>query len=780
MLKLRFGNQIINLIKDKKGAERPGHKYIKRVPLPGGGYKYYYEEPKGRTRSSEVLTSKQARARHPESFDPLSYKFGISEEEAKNIINFKFGQDKKTMKSIRDNYLNPNYMSSQLGLYKEAALLMGIEIGEGWIHDINDAIYFLDDKYDSIKGMNDKKSLEMKSMIERFMNHTKVLSDLETPKMNGKKVIEAAWNQSGETWAKTRSDLEYHSGREVDATKFQFVPVSAETGQDVVADYLLIDKSDGSTIDVFSLKWNSGRPISLKEGSYDTAAIGWLENSKIDSLVAFSKELASIHDKVKRDIKRLNLGTEEGNHLRSARMKEHIVGRLGLNVPAVDRSQEQIDLAADYAEMIVKRLHSVHDDPRSKDTVLNVSSVAKDGTVKLLQARASRLNKKMDKWLSEGIIAIKTTAKNEMWKGPDGAQYELYGNLSFSRIDTSTGNEFTFATQEFRNSKNASQLRASESFFTGLMEQIDNDNANVTKMMDRAGAFKPTASKIKSLVGFTLVKAIPTTERKRMNAKYIRKELTESGKVRYIYKETNPRGQAQIEEPVRRNQFVSMLDSSDAGYKTLFDEACQEIDDEHFTSINAGCSSIRITKDVDIFMDSLEVPPEMRNSEELLNSSGSFNVSKGKMAFCTSNFPEDVSEMVKKAIMMHEVGHSFFYGTLRIKHKKPLTADSVDSKDKEQKKSLKDCVKFVDTFGKMDDEIRKKAELDVAEVKGQDKETLLQESIKTYMVSEYAALAPEEHFAEAFSRYFIMPEQLKRKEKEVYDHFEAFFQKYGG
>jgi len=47
------------------------------------------------------------------------------------------------------------------------------------------------------------------------------------------------------------------------------------------------------------------------------------------------------------------------------------------------------------------------------------------------------------------------------------------------------------------------------------------------------------------------------------------------------------------------------------------------------------------------------------------------------------------------------------------------------------------------------------------------------------MVSDYATLSSEEHFAEAFSRYFMMPEQLRRKEPEVYEHFEAFFQKHG-
>jgi len=38
----------IILFKARKGEERPGHKYLRRVPLPQGGYKYIYEEPKER------------------------------------------------------------------------------------------------------------------------------------------------------------------------------------------------------------------------------------------------------------------------------------------------------------------------------------------------------------------------------------------------------------------------------------------------------------------------------------------------------------------------------------------------------------------------------------------------------------------------------------------------------------------------------------------------------------------------------------------------------------
>jgi hypothetical protein len=39
----------IVLVKTVKGSERPGHKYIRRIPLPTGGYKYIYQEARERT-----------------------------------------------------------------------------------------------------------------------------------------------------------------------------------------------------------------------------------------------------------------------------------------------------------------------------------------------------------------------------------------------------------------------------------------------------------------------------------------------------------------------------------------------------------------------------------------------------------------------------------------------------------------------------------------------------------------------------------------------------------
>jgi hypothetical protein len=266
-------------------------------------------------------------------------------------------------------------------------------------------------------------------------------------------------------------------------------------------------------------------------------------------------------------------------------------------------------------------------------------------------------------------------------------------------------------------------------------------------------------------------------ERKRSGSKFLRKKLTDDGKVRYIYKESEPRGKKAEEVPQDKKQrFIQTIDSTDRGFKNLFSEACDEIDDIHYVCINSGCSSVQMTNDVETFFDVLDVLPEYQEKDVFRSASGCFNVNKGKIAFCLDNFPQDMSETIKQVVMLHETMHSFFYGALRLKHKQPLTADSSD--DKMDKDYIKKAVKFVDSFGKIDQNMRKTAEGSVKEVKGQDKETLLLNQISAAMISEYAAISPEEHFAEAGAFYFILPNVLKTKEAEVYKAFNEFFEKY--
>ncbi len=270
----------------------------------------------------------------------------------------------------------------------------------------------------------------------------------------------------------------------------------------------------------------------------------------------------------------------------------------------------------------------------------------------------------------------------------------------------------------------------------------------------------------------------PTIERKKFGSKFLRKKLTEDGKVRYIYRETEPRSKKvdKVEE-IRKNRFLSSIDATDKGFKSLFEEACSEIDEIHYACINSGVSSVRVTNDIDTFFDVLAVPPEYQEKDEFRSASGSFNINKGKIAFCIANFPNDLSETFKKRVMLHETMHGFFYGALRLKHKQPLTSDSVDQKlDKDY---IKKAIKFIDEFGKLDEKMRKYAESSASEVKGSDKEEQLQAQMNASMISEYAILSAEEHFAEAGAFYFTLPNDLKKKEAETYKIFDTFFEKYG-
>jgi hypothetical protein len=427
---------------------------------------------------------------------------------------------------------------------------------------------------------------------------------------------------------------------------------------------------------------------------------------------------------------------------------------------------------ADFKEGFSDELYDIysgafHDSHVSELVMVMPHYDEKEQKSSIYIARESKLNKKLKKLLSPGNFEIEM--KNMGKKQVIGKSLDSFYHIT---IKANINNKPTqIGLLRFREDEGKFYTMVDPKFMLEFAKS-NNEVDAVDVELEKRGHSKTAKSILDDLI-----KATQTLERKKMNAKYIRKELTESGNVRYIYKETNPRTKKEEDVPSdNRDKFLSSVDSVDAAFKTLFGEAVSEIDDAHFVCINAGCVSTRITKDIDMLHDALDVPEKLRS--QFSSAAGLINSVNGKMGFCIANFPEDVSDMVRKAAMMHEMGHAYFYGALRIKHKQPLTADTIDSKDKEQKDSLKKATKFVDAFGKIDDDIRKQAEDSVADVKGQDKETMLQEAISAYMVSPYAAETSEEHFAEAFSRYFILPEQLKKKEPQVYDHFNEFFKKY--
>ncbi len=794
MLKLRSGNQIINLIKSAKGSYKPGHKYCKREPAAdGSGFKYWYAGESGRCGGednySEDLSHVQAKKRHPEHYDASRPRFNV-DEEASKIINFSsyaqsdekiFGSGKKAKtfkqekESLKEKYSTSQHQTAE-GFLNEAVHFRGKEIALHKVDTISDLVKNVNAAIRTYSQSNDDYSKEQVRMGLSLLVHIAALSELPQETVGGAARLERTWKGALVEFKRQYYQLD-KTFPGIKEANIRVRHSGHDVGVDRRADiYFEVKDKSGN--------WRqSGKGASLKAYSDEGGAIPLVTTGPVKGLELItensSNDVKEVIGKVIKNFNRNaakfsknnypNMPNKERAQEIQYRVHRDLVEMMGL-LKGKNATEEDKDRFANFASSLIAFSKTLHHDPKSDNLAFSLQvAERKTGKASYYGTTANTMNKVIDKRVSSNKVSITVSNQGRVFESITGEKIPVYGDITLM-----IGSEKALYA-ELRHSRFSFAVKTPVEHVIGVVRE-GNKRDDGTGYVKEVGEYEGLS--LSRLVN--LFKSSQTTERQKMNSKYIRKELTESGKVRYIYKETNPRTKkVEEQEPVRRNQFNSTVDSVDPAYKALFEDSCQEIADEHFVNINAGCSSIRFTKDVDVFLDVLSVPQELRDNEEFTNASGSFNVSKGKMAFCTTNFPDDVSEVVKKAVMMHEVGHAYFYGTLRIKAKKPLTSDSVDSKDKDQKDFVKNSTKFVDTFGKMDEELRKKAEFDIEGVKGADKETLLQESIKTYMVSDYATLSGEEHFAEAFSRYFIMPEQLKKKEKEVYDHFESFFQKYG-
>ena len=807
MLKLRFGRQIINLIKDVKGSQRAGHKYCKREPLgDGSGFKYWYAKPGGKCgdadNESDDLTHVQAKKRHPEHYDASRPRFNVSDKAAE-VINHssyaksdekRFGPKNKplTFKQYKDKLkklYSGDQSSAAEGVFNEYMHTFSKEIGDGKIDSIDDLIRLADTMVKRFGKQTDAYSKEITQESLMVLANISALNELPQDTVGGAARLERLWDNATQFWNETRMQFRetYGSDFNMDNVRIRMSGKNVGAGKKADLFTKVLNKETGeweSDKFAISLKINTGKPISWSEGSPITALIDIFKDSGINSLQKLSIELDTLYNSLNKKFDKKNYPNLSGDELNREimyRFKNEFYKKFNIDAGS-KRTEIQKDMLADLGRLAMKQVIDLHKDPKTANLAISMMSIDKDtGKANHIGCSARALEKVWNNFFNSGEISVEWGKTGNFFMSSTGEKIPVIGDVKF--IGGPENDKQTFALIEGRHTKKSIQWRGPSILHIKMMTKASKINDGFGYLKERIEIVerkKKSGLNKSERIMVILAKSTQTTERKKMNAKYIRKELTESGKVRYIYKETNPRTKkVEEQEPVRRNKFSSTVDSVDPAYKALFEESCGEIADEHFININAGCASIRFTKDVDMFLDALSVPKELKDSEEFTGASGSFNVSKGTMAFCTTNFPDDVSEVIKKAVLMHEVGHAYFYGTLRIKAKKPLTADAVDSKDKDQKDFVKNSTKFVDTFGKMDAELRKKAEFDVADVKGQDKETLLQDAIKTYMVSDYATLSGEEHFAEAFSRYFIMPEQLKKKELEVYNHFEAFFQKYG-
>lgn len=799
MLKLIRDGRVVNLFKAIKGSMKPGHKYCKREPLgDGSGFKYYYAGPSGkcggRDERSEELTHRQAMKRHPEHYDPNHPRFNVSKDTEVILNNSSYVVSKEKLFGNRNfselvSGLKKAYSGLQSsraeGFLNEVMHSFSKEIGEGKIYNVDDLIRLANFTIKKFASQSDEYAKERTMQSLELLANIKALNELPQDTVGGAARLERLWENSNQFWNENKAQIYKTYGAGFNFDNIRIRNSGKNVGADRKADLfteVLNEKTKKWEQDQFalSLKINTGYPISWQEGTPLTAIINVMKNSGIDGMKRVAIQLDSYWNQLNKKFNSKNYPNMSSDNLSREvqyRFKNEFRKKFGLD-KGNKRTAAEKDLLADLAHMAMKHTSDMHKDPRTPNLAISMMLIdPKTGVSDYIGASANEIHKQWEKEFAKGPVGVLWERKSGTFKSITGQKIPQTGDIRF--FCGAHGKQFIFAILEGRNSKKSFQWRGPIKEHAEIMRRagrVDSGYGYIVERIQRARDMMKRRM-TKSMTPVILLEKA-TLERKKMNAKYIRKELTESGGVRYIYKETQPRRKKQEDVLTEgRDNFLSTVDSSSPEFKTMFEDAISEIDDQHFIGINAGSTSVRISDDVETFLDALGVPPQLKTKEEFTAASGSFNVSKGKMGFCTANFPDGVPEIVKKVVMMHEVGHAYFYGTLRIKHKKPLS--QIDSKDKDQKKFFKDAIKFVDSFGKLDDEIRKKAEEEVADVKGKEKEMIFLDTIKTYMVSEYAALSPEEHFAEVFSRYFIMPEQLQKKEKEVYDHFERFFQKYG-
>jgi hypothetical protein len=738
-----------------KGRERPGHKYLRRIPLSAGGYKYIYKEPDG-TEREDVVTRKEARKQHPDDFDKSKSKFSVQDEYAKEILGFSDAIDKKYLKHISKRFLDSTQYAGAAGEFKESMIPLAIAIGEGYLYNLDDGVVFAQQEWEKLKGSTDRYDLETSRKISQFLTSVKFLKDANTEQFNGSKIIETTWYGSGFLWKEWKNSVEKKTGREIDANKFRLIPVGEEQGQHIVADALLEkidDEGKRTFVAGFSAKVNAGseKPVSLKSGTWITNVATWAKNFGDENLHEFGIGIEKIHDEVKQLSKSKNWTNEQRIRVLSGRMNEFMANQFGITT--TKQSQKQKDMSSAYARMMIDRFHRFHDDHRAKDVFISMTSINRDDTVDFYQTKGSDMKKLVNDWLEKGPISIRMKRGNR-YKAADGKSYLTYNPVEL--IGGPLDDRQTFLIQENRwSNRDKVQIRTPFKFIRSIFSAADKNDERSgasTKLIDDMDGFKiPSKVTIKS-IGVS-----------RPNHKYIRKIVTESGNVRYIYREPDVK-EKKPDEQQNFQAFMSKIDSSNPEFSALFESALKEIDDASFQNINAGTSAVRFTSDVEMFLNFLDVSEEQRQNKEFNVSTGTFGAVSGRMAFNISNFPSDIPDIIKKRAMLHEVMHAYFFGTLRMKSNKPMTPGEFDSIDK---KYMKKSAKFVDAFGKLDKEMRSKISED------DDFET-----IKEVFIDVYSSKDDFENFAQAGAYYFLMPELLEKKEPKVYSLFNEHFMKY--
>lgn len=611
---------------------------------------------------------------------------------------------------------------------------------------------------------------------------------------SGLELFNLLFEHTGKCWIQYKNALEIKSGKKVDYKKFRIIPVNNETGQHVIVDAVITKKNDKGEyefVDGFSLKFNgkSNKDISLKEGSWKTNVCSYYKNSGSEKIQKLGEKINEVYDATREYADKKKLDTEQFVKLVSGRINALYEKSFGFDqyndeTGEDSRTLEQMYLMEDLYAVMVERFNTFHDDFRFKDVILTVTSINADDSVDFYQTKTSELKKVLSKWLEKGPMYIRMR-KSHSYKGADGKIYWSYNPMEF--VGGPAESQKVWLRQEVRSSSKVGvKIRSPFTFMKYLFEMADKKDQkskSSIEMFEKIGGFKPTSSIVLKSSQYT--EGLSTNKivlgLYRPGSKYKKKIVTPSGQVKYLYKkeDAEKEGTEQKKDQTyeKRGTFGMKVDSVENNYKAIFQQAYDEIPEEFFVNIDAGVSSIRITKDLETFFDFLGASEKQRQHAGFMDASGTYNVSTGKIAYNISNFPHDLSDVLKKKTMLHEVGHAWFFGTMRIKENRPMRQNEFKELDK---KYVKASVKFIDQFGKIDKEIRKGIDEQISQFKGDEKKEAWVNGMSEAFVDYYAAIDEIENFAQCFAYYFVLKEVLQKKSPKIYEHFNGFFRKYQG
>lgn len=714
--------------------------------------------------------------------------FFIKNKKTKSIIasftlkNYEFAD------KIREKFNKQGQLSSAAGTVKEMMMLLAIEIGEGLIKAADDIVMKSYEGFGTLRNSNNLWDRETALRLGQLI----VAIGVMQKQQNGEELFNLLFEHTQKCWQQYKTALETKTGREIDYKKFRIIPTNQETGQHVIVDAVIAkqnDKGGYDFVDGFSLKFNgkSNKDVSLKEGSWKSNVTSYYKTCGSEKIQELGNKIDEIYDVARAEATKKSWDTEKFVKVVSGRVNAIYEKNFGFDkyndeTGEDQRSLDQIYMMEDLYTVMLDRFNTFHDDFRFKDVILTVTSINADDSVNFYQTKTSELKKVLSKWLSEGPMYIRMK-KSHSYKGADGKVYWSYNPMEF--VGGPAENQKVWLRQEARSSsKIGVKIRSPFNFMKYLFEMADKKDQKTKasiEVIEKIGGFKPTTSILGKAKGE--VEGLSTNKivlgLYRPGSKYAKKIVTPSGAVKYLYKkkkgepEESEEKKDQISE--RKEAFNMKTDSIEDDYKAVFQQAYKEIPDEFFVNIDAAVCAIRITKDTETFMDFLGASDQQRQNPEFIASSGSFNASRGKIAFNISNFPEDLPEVYKKKSMLHEIGHGWFWGTMRMKENKPMTQEGFKELDKV---CVKTSVKFMDQFGKIDKEMRAGIDEKVNQFKGDEKKEVWANEMSEIFVDYYAAKDPIEHFAQAFAYYFVLKEALKAKEPEVYKHFNEFFKKY--